>query len=176
MRSSGAVTIKSVPWFQASACSRVQLQVGLATCGPRLAAFKARAAPKRNESSPIAVNHTAPQPGDLGTAGFHGSSFGGGAFAKWSQRIPCPDASAARDGGMTPTATAVQGRVRWGALGYRISRESPEEEAETREETGAVGVKEEQRDVLIAHIHIYETTARLLVPYQAITDMKGLIL
>jgi hypothetical protein len=74
---------------------------------------------------------------------------------------------------MTPAATAVQGRVRWGALGYRISRESPEEEAETREETGAADVKEEQPDVLIAHVHRYETPARLLVPYQAITVLKG---
>jgi len=87
-----------------------------------------------------------------------------------SRRIPCPTA---RDGGMTPAATAVQGRVRWGALGYRISRESPEEEAETREETGAADVKEEQPDVLIAHVHRYETPARLLVPYQAITVLKG---
>jgi hypothetical protein len=43
---------------------------------------------------------------------------------------------------MTPAATAVQGRGRWGALGCRVTRESSEEEAETREETGAAGVKE----------------------------------
>ena len=93
-----------------------------------------------------------------------------------SRRITCHAASAAGDGGMTKAATAVQGRVRWGALGYRTSRESPEEEAETQEETRAADVKEEQPDVLIAHVHRYETTARLLVPYQAITVLKGLTL
>jgi hypothetical protein len=91
-----------------------------------------------------------------------------------SWRVPCPAVSAARDGGMTPAATAVQGRVRWGALGYRISRVTSEEEEETRQETGAAGVKAVQLDVFIAHVHRYETTARLLVPYRAITVLKGL--
>jgi hypothetical protein len=53
-----------------------------------------------------------------------------------------PAPSAGRDGGMAPAATAAQGRARWGALGCRIRRGSSEEEAETREETGAAGVKE----------------------------------
>jgi hypothetical protein len=77
---------------------------------------------------------------------------------------------------MTPAATAAQGRVRWGALGCRISWESSEEEAETRKETGAAGVKEVKLDVFLVHVHRYETSEPLLVPFQVITVLKGLTL
>lgn len=104
--------------------------------------MKAGAAPKRNESPPVAVNDTPPPPGDLGALGLHGASLRGKAVAMLSPGIPRPVPSAGRDGGMAPAATAAQGRARWGALGCRIRRGSSEEEAETREETGAAGVKE----------------------------------
>ena len=104
--------------------------------------INARAAPKRNESPPVVVNDTPPPPGDLGALGLHGASLRGKAVAMLSPGIPRPVPSAGRDGGMTPAATAAQGRTRWGALGCRIRRGSSEEEAETREETGVAGVKE----------------------------------
>jgi hypothetical protein len=104
--------------------------------------INARAAPKRNEPPPVTVNDTPPPPGELGALGLHGASLRGKAVAMLSPDIPRPVPSAGREGGMTPAATAAQGRARWGALGCRIRRGSSEEEAETREETGAAGVKE----------------------------------
>ena len=110
--------------------------------GARPAAINAGAAPKRNESPTVAVNSTPPPPGDLRTVGFHWATLRGKAVAVLSQRAPCSLARAVGEGGMTPAATAAQGRVRWGAPCCRIRRESSLEEAETREETGAAGVKD----------------------------------
>jgi len=70
-----------------------------------------------------------------------------------SRRVGSLAAIAVGDKVRTPAAAAAQGMGRGGAPGCGISRWSSEEEAETRKETGAAGVKDIEFEVLIAHIH-----------------------
>ena len=141
LESHGAILWLGVEFAKSAtrAGPQAQPKVRLATDGARLAAINVWAAPKGNEPPPVTVNDTATPPGDLGALGFHGASLRGKAVAKLSPGIPQPVPSTGRDGGMTPAATAAQSRVRWGALGCRIRRGSSAEEAEPREETGALG-------------------------------------